>query len=83
MSNLNRRNVYRRRDEIIHERAGQELSILVVDGMFIHGRADPLGDPALNLPIDNDRVNNPAAILNNDIAPVSYTHLTLPTKRIV
>ena len=29
------------------------------------------------------RVSNPTNQNNNETAPVSYTHLTLPTKRIV
>ena len=53
-----RRHVGRARQQVIHERARQELSRVVVAKLFEQGAAEALGDPALDLPRDEPRIDD-------------------------
>src|SRR6476620_3160846 len=55
------------RDKVVGERAGQELGLLVVDKMLHHGTAQPLHRRAYGLTVYRQRVDDAAAILDDDI----------------
>ena len=50
---LEAREVDRARHRIVHERAGQQLTVFVVDRFFDHRLADSLGQAAVNLAFDD------------------------------
>ena len=55
------------RDKIVGERAGEELALLVVDEMLHHGTAQPLHRRADGLAVHRQRIDDAAAILDDDI----------------
>ena len=54
---LEAREVGGARQRVVHERAGQQLPVLVVDGLLDHRLADALRQPAVDLPFDDERVD--------------------------
>jgi hypothetical protein len=61
---------------VVHERPGQELTVLVVDNLLDHRLADSLGEAAVHLPFDDERVDDvpqssTATILRSFGSPVS------------
>jgi hypothetical protein len=58
----------RGRDGIIGKAGRQELTGGVVDYLFVEGRPDTLGDRAVNLAVDDHRIDHVAAILGDNIA---------------
>src|SRR5215472_3347663 len=68
MRDLDPRNVGRGRRQVIHQGAGQNLSILIVEDFFIEGAADSLRDASLDLSINYDRIEDGAAILDYHVA---------------
>ena len=54
--------------QVVHERAGQEVALVVVGGLLVEDLADALGDAAPDLAFDDGRVDDPAAVLDYDVA---------------
>src|SRR5579859_6900999 len=65
---FDRRDVGRRRDEVVHERAGEELALLVVGRVLEQHAPDALGDAASDLAFDDGWVDDPPAVLDHDVA---------------
>src|SRR6266576_715907 len=63
-ADLERGHVVRARHAIIHERAGHELAVLVIDRAFEQRLADPLRDPAVDLTLDDHRIDEDAEIVD-------------------
>ena len=68
MTDLHLRHVNGGWDKIIHQRPRQELAVLIVESVFVQGRADSLSHATLNLTIDDCGVDNRAAVFNHNIA---------------
>ena len=68
---LERRQVVGARHAVVHERAGDELAVLVVDGAFEQRLADALGDAAVHLALDDHRVDDRAEVVDRGPAPRS------------
>ena len=49
---------------VVHERAGDELAVLVVDRAFEQRLADALGDAAMHLALDDHRIDHRAEIVD-------------------
>src|SRR4029077_14022697 len=52
-----------RRYEIVGERAGQYVAAVVIDHFFVERVGDALDDAAMDLPLDDHRVDPPASVL--------------------
>ena len=59
-----RRHVCRARHRVITQRAGQQLTIGVVRDAFGERLADSLGDPAVHLALDDQRIDDVATIVD-------------------
>src|SRR2546425_979462 len=70
--NLDRRDLHRRRYEIVHKSCGQELPVLIVDGVLVEDASNTLGGPAAHLPLDDGRVDHRPAVLNDEVARNIY-----------
>ena len=68
MADLERRHVRRARQRVVHQGAGHELARRVVDDLLVQGVADPVGDAAVDLPFDHQRVDHRAAVVDRDIS---------------
>ena len=55
-------------DEVVHQRAGQQLPFVVVHYFFIESGSYALGHATADLAVNDQRVNDPSAILNHNIA---------------
>src|SRR5581483_8240917 len=55
-------------DEVVHERAGLELALVVVGRLLVEDGADALGDAAPDLAVDDGRVDDLAAVFDDDVA---------------
>ena len=53
MRGLDRRHIGRRRNQVVHERRVQELSLLVVHQLLVEGVADAVRHAAVDLPFDD------------------------------
>ena len=63
-----RGNFVRRGDQVVGERARHELARVGIVGHFFEQRlGDALGDPALQLAIDDHRVDDDAAVVDGDV----------------
>ena len=61
---LEAREVDRARKRVVHERPGDELTVRVVDRLLDHGLADPLREPAVNLSLHDQRVDQMPGIVH-------------------
>ena len=61
---LERRQVIGARHAVVHERAGHELAVLVVDRAFEQRLADALRDAAVHLALDDHRIDQHAEIVD-------------------
>ena len=61
---LERRQVVGARHGVVHERAGHELAVLVVDRAFEQRLADALRDAAMHLALDDHRIDDDAEIVD-------------------
>lgn len=68
MSDLDRRNIRRRWRKIIHQCAGQKLTIFVVCKLLVEGGTNPLRHTTLNLPVYDHGINHRAAVFNYYVA---------------
>src|SRR5713226_2620454 len=59
-----RRHVVGARHAIVHERAGHELAVLVVDRAFEQRLAHALGDPTMDLALDDHRIDEDPEIVD-------------------
>ncbi len=80
MMNFDRRNFARGRRQIVRERRGQDIAGLVVDDFFQERVSDALGDTAVDLPVDDQRIDQPSGVfghqkLFDDDAPGLDIHL--------
>ena len=66
MGQLERRQVVGARHGVVHERRGHELAAEVVDRAFEQRLADALGKAAMDLALDDHRVDQPAEIVRRD-----------------
>jgi hypothetical protein len=73
MADRRSRQVGRRWAEVVHERAGQEVPVLVVDHPLEQGGASAVGEAAAYLPLDEERVEQPAGVVHRDV--VQDAHL--------
>jgi hypothetical protein len=62
------RQVRRAGDRVVGERAGQELALLVVHELLEQPVPDALCQSAEHLPVDDRRVDHPAAVVDDDVA---------------
>src|SRR5690349_6129019 len=65
---LHARHVLRRRQEIVGKGRGDRLTGFVITHPFEHGVADAMGNAAVNLTLDDHRIDQPAGILDGDVA---------------
>ena len=63
---LERRQVVGARHGVVHERRGHELAVAVVDRAFEQRLADALREAAMDLALDDHRVDQPAEIVGRD-----------------
>ena len=63
---LERRQVVGARHGVVHERRRHELAAVVVDRAFQQRLADALGEAAMDLALDDHRVDQPAEIVGRD-----------------
>ena len=61
------RQVGRARDEVVDHRAGDEVALGVVDGLLVQRLRDALGEPAVDLALDDDRVDDLADVVDADV----------------
>ena len=69
MSAFDPRHHPRTRQRVIHELAGDQLAVIVIDGLFPQRLAEPPRRPAVHLPVDDHRIQNVAAIVHHHVAP--------------
>jgi hypothetical protein len=65
---LERRQLGRRGQRVVDERAGHELAVLVVDHLLEERLADGVHDAAVDLPVDEQGVDRIAAVVDRDVA---------------
>src|SRR5258708_35356400 len=58
MGNLDGRNLNRRRYQVVHEGSGQELPVLVIDGMLVQNTTNALRRSSAYLPFNDGGVNH-------------------------
>ena len=61
---LEAREVDGARDRVVHERSREQLPVLAVDHFFNHRLADALRQAAVNLPFDDERVDEMSRIVD-------------------
>ena len=61
------RRIFGPRHRVIHVGAGQQLTLLIIDGAFAQGLPDPLDDTAMRLTIDQQRVDDDAEIVDERV----------------
>src|SRR5262249_55383575 len=66
------RKVARRRQEIVGERAREQLSVFIVDEMFEERAAETLHDGAHDLPVQGQRVDDAPGVLDRDVVEELY-----------
>ena len=67
MDQLDIREVARGREQIVHERAGEELAFGVVGELLQQRAAQSLHRAAANLSFDQHRVHHHAAVVHDDV----------------
>src|SRR5207253_1747340 len=65
---LGRRHVVGLRQRVVHQRRREELAVVAVDDAFEQRLADPLRDGAVDLALDDQRVDDGAAVLDEGVA---------------
>ena len=68
MTDLDRRDIRRSWRKIIHQCAGQKLTIFVVCKLLVEGGTNPLRHTTLNLPVYDHGINHRAAVFNYYVA---------------
>ena len=68
VDDLDRRHLGARREQVVHEARGDELAGLVVGEVLVERAADPLDDAAVDLALDDHRVDDRAAVLDHHVA---------------
>ena len=63
---LEAREVDRARHRVVHERSGQQLAVVVVDGLLDHRLADALRQAAVDLSLDDHRVDQIPGVVDGD-----------------
>lgn len=66
-SQFHARNVGSARESVVGEFAADELALGIVDGFFEKNLSDGLDDAAVNLAIDEERIDDVAAVVDGDI----------------
>src|SRR5262249_54732152 len=84
MVDLERRNLARGRRQIVGERGGGDIAAVVVDDLFEQRVGDALGHAALDLAVDDHRIDQPpasSATTNRSMVtpPVSTSTSTIAT----
>ena len=57
----------RRRAEVVHEGAGEQVAVLVVDDALEEGRPGPVREPAAHLALGEERVEQPAGVVDGRV----------------
>ena len=57
-----------RGQQVVHERGGEVVAVVVVGRVLQQHGADALGDPAADLALDDRRVHGDATVLDHDVA---------------
>ena len=60
--------------QIVHERGVEQLAVVVKDKLLVKGVADALRHAALNLALQNHRVDHPPAVVHDDVALDLHLH---------
>ena len=68
MHHRHRRHLAGRRHQIIDQARGVDLALVVVDDFFQKRGADALGDAAMHLAVDDQRVDQSAAVFGDHVA---------------
>src|SRR5262247_4534038 len=63
------RQVLGARNRVVHERAGHQLALWIVDDLLEERLGDALGDAAVHLAVDQERAHPGAAVVHRDVAP--------------
>ena len=63
------RRLDRRREEVVHERPGEVVAVLVVGDRLVQRRGEAHREPAVDLAVDDHRVDDVAAVVDGDEAP--------------
>src|SRR5690242_5246834 len=64
---VHRRHLAGGRHQVVHKAGGEELAVLVIDDLFVERGADALRDPAAHLTVDDQWVDELAAVLGDDV----------------
>ena len=64
---VDRRHLARRRHDVVGECRGEDVAGVVVDDLFQQRIAEPLRDAAVNLAVDDHRVDQAAGILGDEV----------------
>ena len=68
MVQFDARHFDRGRQRVVHERAGLQLSVFVVRQLLVQDPAEPLGHGTLKLALDQQRVDDRAAVVHRHVA---------------
>src|SRR4051794_5485657 len=66
------RNLRSARDRVVHQRAGYQLALLVINNFFKHRLAQRLNNPTVNLPVNEHWIDHLAAVVDSDVAKEIY-----------
>ena len=77
LRHLDHRRVVRARHGVVHERAGQQLAVVVVDRLLQQRLADALHHAAMDLALDQQRIDDGAEIVDRGI----FHHLRVRRSR--
>ena len=76
MGGLNGRHIGGGGNQIVHERRVQQLALLVVDELLVKCVADAVRHAAVNLPLDDERIDDRPAIVRHQV-PLDVHHRRL------
>src|SRR5690349_10606095 len=65
---LPRRRLHGRRQQVVHERSGEVVAELVVRDLLVQGWRQPHRQTAVDLPVDDHRIDDVAAVVDRDEA---------------
>src|SRR3989449_2050412 len=68
VGDVDRRRLTRRRDQVVHERPGKELAVLVVRELFVERPAQAVEGAAVDLSLSDHRVDDRPSVVDRDVA---------------
>ncbi len=69
LARLPGRGLHRRRQQVVHERPGEVVALLVVRDLLVQRRGEAHRQAAVDLPVHDHRVDDVAAVVDRDEAP--------------